>query len=117
MAWPNYHFIDLDKAEKRLRRETINRYALYAELSSLIPIVILLVYRLVKHASSRASGAGYAAVPSSPVLKQRRNSGLGSVTTRVRSLSWWLGEDVVLFGTVLGQRDRMLSCLPSNYRR
>ncbi|KAL1836012.1 hypothetical protein VTJ49DRAFT_5694 [Mycothermus thermophilus] len=109
MTWPNYHFVDLTKAEKQLRRETIQRYALYAQLSALVPIAILLLHRFVKRAASSGRSKGdYAAVPSSPVLKQRRHSGLGSFASRTRSLRWWLGEDVVLFGTVLGQRDQWL---------
>ncbi|KAL2268378.1 hypothetical protein VTJ83DRAFT_3224 [Remersonia thermophila] len=109
MAWPNYHFVDLNKAEKQVRRAAINRYALYAQLSALVPIAIIVAYRLVRRAAaSRRSRGDYAAVPSSPVLKQRRDSGLGSWASRARSLRWWLGEDVVVLDTVLGQRDQWL---------
>ncbi len=118
MAWPNYHFIDLSEAEKHARRETLGRYGLYAQLSVLAPVVVILLYRLVKRAtrtgaSGGSGGSGYAAVPSSPVLKERRNSNAGAWAVRSRRARWWLGEDVVAAGMVLGQRDRRLCPLES----
>jgi hypothetical protein len=110
MAWPNYHFIDLSRPEKQVRRQTLDKYALYAQLSALLPVVVVLLYRLVKRAaSSGGPKADYAAVPSSPVLKKRRISGAGSWGARLRRVRWWLDEDVVAAGMVLGQRDRMCS--------
>ncbi len=110
MAWPNYHFVDLSRDEKQARRQTLEKYALYAQLSALVPVAVVLLYRLARHAAASA-GSGrlrgdYAAVPSSPVLKQRRNSTAGSWRSRSRRAQWWLGEDVVAAGMVLGQRDR-----------
>lgn len=113
MTWPNYQFLDLSKAEKQLRRQTLDKYALYAQLSALVPAVLVLLFRLAKWViqSREKSKGAYAAVPSSPVLKTRRQSNVGSWSARLRRARWWLGEDVVAFGTVLGQRDRMfISC-------
>jgi hypothetical protein len=110
MAWPNYHFVDLSRGEKQARRQTIDKYALYAQLSALVPVVVLLLYRLARRAASAGSAKSqgdYDAVPSSPVLKQRRNSSAGTWSSRSRRARWWLGEDVVAAGMVLGQRDRM----------
>ena len=108
MAWPNYHFIDLSKDEKNARRQTLAAYALYAQLSALLPIALVLLHRLAKRAASAGESKGdYAAVPSSPVLKQRRNSSAGTWSSWSRRAQWWLGEDVVVAGTVWGQRDRM----------
>lgn len=111
MAWPNYRFVDLSQPEKQLRRRALDRYALYAQLSALLPAAAVLVFRLARRAAgSRGSRRGdYAAVPSSPVRKVRRSSGIGAWSSRLRRASWWLGEDVVVFGTLLGQRDR--TCL------
>lgn len=110
MAW-NYHFIELSKAEKHHRRQTLNRYALYAQLSALVPVAVILLYRLVKWAvSERESRNGdYAAVPSSPVRKVQRRTSLGTWSSRSRRARWWLGEDVVVAGMVFGQRDRTSS--------
>lgn len=111
MAWPNYHFIDLSQDEKQVRRQTLDKYALYAQLSALVPVAIILLYRLARRAADSEEHRGdYAAVPSSPVLKERRNSTAGSWSSRSRRARWWLGEDVVAAGMVLGQRDRM--CFP-----
>jgi hypothetical protein len=43
MAWPNYHFIDLSRPEKQVRRQTLDKYALYAQLSALLPVVVVLL--------------------------------------------------------------------------
>jgi hypothetical protein len=116
MAWPNYHFVDLSAAEKVARRQTLDKYALYAQLSALVPVAAVLLYRLAKWvvASKGSRNGNYAVVPSSPVQKVRRHSSLGTCASRSRRARWWLGEDVVAFGTVLGQRDRTcsLSLLP-----
>ncbi|KAL2127552.1 hypothetical protein VTI74DRAFT_10558 [Chaetomium olivicolor] len=107
MAWPNYHFIELSLAEKQARRETLDKYALYAQLSALVPVAVLLCCRLVQRvAIPSGSKGGYDAIPSSPVLKERRNSSMGSWRSRSRRAHWWLGEDVVVGGLVLGQRDQ-----------
>lgn len=104
----SYRFIDLSAAEKQARRQTLDKYALYAQLSALLPMLVLLSYRLGKRlALSRGSRGDYDAVPSSPVLKERRNSNAGTWNSKSRRARWWLGEDVVVGGMVLGQRDRM----------
>ncbi|KAK4242923.1 Ferric/cupric reductase transmembrane component 2 [Achaetomium macrosporum] len=110
MAWPSYRFLGLSPAEKQVRRQTLDKYALYAQLSALVPVAFVLLYRLVQWATkARGSRRGdYDAVPSSPVLKERRNSGLGIWNSRTRRARWWLGEDVVVAGMVLGQRDQWL---------
>ncbi|KAH6847313.1 ferric reductase NAD binding domain-containing protein [Chaetomium sp. MPI-CAGE-AT-0009] len=107
MSLFNYHFIDLSTAEKQVRRQTLDKYALYAQLSVLVPVAVLLIIRLWKQTPKAGASEGdYAAVPSSPVLKERRNSNAGTWSSRSRRLQWWLGEDVVLAGWVLGQRDQ-----------
>ena len=108
MAWPDYRFLDLSTAEKQVRRQTLDKYALYAQLSALVPVAVVVLCRLWKRAlNSGGSKGNYAAVPSSPVLKDRRNSNAGTWSSRSRRAQWWLGEDVVAAGMVLGQRDRM----------
>ncbi|KAK3290674.1 ferric reductase NAD binding domain-containing protein [Chaetomium fimeti] len=107
MSLFNYHFIDLSTGEKQVRRQTLDKYALYAQLSVLLPVAVLLIIRLWKQTSKAGASKGhYDAVPSSPVLKERRNSNVGTWSSRSRRLQWWLGEDVVVAGWVLGQRDQ-----------
>lgn len=113
MAWPPWRIITtLSEADKQARRHVLDRYALYAQLSALVPVAALLLFRLVRWWATRSSRAGgYDAVPSSPVLKERRNSG-GVFAAAAwgargrRRVGWWLGEDVKAMGMLLGQRDR-----------
>ncbi|KAL2023712.1 hypothetical protein VTK56DRAFT_1426 [Thermocarpiscus australiensis] len=108
MTWPYRFLLDLSEAEKQARRQTLDKYALYAQLSALGPVAVILLYRLARWATRPGAPrkGGYAAVPSSPVLKVRRHSSLGTWSSRSRRVRWWLGEDVVVAGYVLGQRDQ-----------
>lgn len=109
MGWPHYRFIDLSPAEKQVRRQTLDGYALYAQLSALLPVAAVLLFRLAKCwviASRGPPRADYVPVPSSPVFKVRRRSRFGVWRARFRRARWWLGEDVAVAGFILGQRDR-----------
>ena len=105
MGWP-YHFVDLNAAEKQLRREALDRFALYAQLSALLPLVVVLLYRIVAWAFKSRHGA-YSAVPSSPSLKSQRLTASGGWAAQVRRWKWWLGEDLNPSKSILGQRDGM----------
>ena len=107
MAWP-YHFLDLTEAEKLARRQALDRYASYAQLSVLVPLGALFVYRIVQSGLSRQHSAGksYDVIPNSPDLKAQRQASTNSWTALLRRARWWLGEEVVLSGTVLGHRDQ-----------
>ncbi|KAK3941353.1 ferric reductase NAD binding domain-containing protein [Diplogelasinospora grovesii] len=107
MGWP-YQFLDLSKADKHLRRQTLDRYAFYAQLTALLPIILILGYRIVTWAikAVQARNGAYAAIPNSPALKVARLSSSGSRTARVRRLQWWLGGEVVAFGRAWGHRDQ-----------
>ncbi|KAK3400555.1 ferric reductase like transmembrane component-domain-containing protein [Sordaria brevicollis] len=98
MSWP-YQFLDLSQAEKHARRQSLDKYALYAQLSALIPIGLIWLYQTLNKSSSRKK-RDYTAIPSSDPdsFNNRRQSNTWS------KLRWWLGEDVVAFGEVLGQR-------------
>ncbi len=109
MGW-SYHFLDLTDTEKYLRRQSLDRYALYAQLSALLPLAVVLLYRIAGWASKSATtrgGGTYAAIPNSPALKSQRLGALGGWSAWARKAQWWLGEDVYVFGDVHGQRDRM----------
>ena len=110
MGWP-YQFVDLSDSEKALRRQALDRYAFFAQISALLPVLIVLAFRVnllaARWAGDRSKGS-YDAVPNSPALKSQRRSGLGALSTHVRQLRWWLGDDIVLFGQVWGQRDEWI---------
>lgn len=107
MSWP-WQFVDvLSDAEKAQRRQTLNRFAGYAQISAFGPVFLVLVYRLALWAIKTfdARRAVYSAVPESPIRKKRRQSGLGAWEARYRLFQWWLGDDVVFFGQQWGRRD------------
>ncbi|KAI0121930.1 ferric reductase like transmembrane component-domain-containing protein [Daldinia grandis] len=110
MSW-SYQIFALDDAQKHARRQSLDRHAAYAQLSALIPIGLVLLYRLVVFILRRASPyqpVAYSAVPSSPGLKHDRQSPAGFWSTTARRIAWWLGDDVVILGLNLGQRDQMV---------
>ncbi|EGZ69065.1 hypothetical protein NEUTE2DRAFT_115205 [Neurospora tetrasperma FGSC 2509] len=100
MNWP-YQFLDLSQAEKQARRQSLDSYALYAQLSALIPIGLVWLYQTLNKSSSSRK-RDYTAVPSSDSFNTRKQSNWWS------NLRWWLGEDVVAFGEVLGQREQWI---------
>ncbi|KAI0814235.1 ferric reductase like transmembrane component [Xylaria sp. FL0064] len=111
MAWP-YQFVDLDKAQLQARRHTLDRYGLIAQLSTLVPIVVFLLYRVVAWGVAKATGSGrgtYAAVPDSPTLKRQRLTAVGSWRTAARKVAWWFGDDVVFLGWNWGPRDQIIA--------
>lgn len=107
MGWP-YRFLNIDEAEKHARRLTLDRYASYALLSTLVPVALVLLYRVgrwtLKSAASRRGS--YNAIPNSPALKFERQSDTGVWKTQINKLRWWLSGDVRLFGQLYGQRDQ-----------
>ncbi|KAH8880383.1 ferric reductase like transmembrane component [Thozetella sp. PMI_491] len=109
MAWP-YEFINLSTEDKHLRRLALDRYAGYAQLSALLPVALLLLFRATSWAIQQAKQqrGSYDAIPNSPSLKSRRLSTAGTWTTHGRQLWWWLDDDVMLFGQVWGQRDQWI---------
>ncbi|KAI2463539.1 metalloreductase Fre8 [Annulohypoxylon bovei var. microspora] len=108
MGWP-YQFIDLDAAQKQARRQSLDRHAACAQLSALVPIAVVLLFRLGSWLMKRASPQRgvYEAVPASPALKQRRRSVPGVWVGSLRRIVWWLGDDVTFLGMSWGQRDQI----------
>lgn len=105
MDWP-YQFLDLSRAEKHARRQSLDKYALYAQLSALIPIGLIWLYQTLNKSSSRQK-RNYTAIPSSDPDSFNTPKQSNSWS----KLRWWLGEDVVAFGEVLGQRDQWVGGL------
>ncbi|KAK1831279.1 Ferric/cupric reductase transmembrane component 2 [Podospora conica] len=100
MAWP-YHFMDLNPAEKQLRREALDRYALYAQLSAVVPVVLGMLYRVAKSTLKSRSKNTYSSVPN-PSLKNRESGGWPSTVRKVR---WWLADEMAP-GKPMGTRDQ-----------
>ncbi|KAI0389484.1 ferric reductase like transmembrane component [Xylariaceae sp. FL0594] len=110
MAWP-YQFVTLDTEEVQARRRLLDRYGLIAQLSTFVPVVLFLLFRLVSWTIAKASGSGrgtYTAVPGSPGKKHQRLTAAGLWSARARRVVWWLGDDVVVFGYNWGPRDQII---------
>ncbi len=95
MAWP-YHILDLTHEQKLERRENLDRYGVYAQLSALIPILGYQLYRLAVWVYSERQRAkvDYSPIPSSPTSKKERQSSSENVVRRWRSTLWWLESEV-----------------------
>ncbi|KAH8174766.1 ferric reductase like transmembrane component domain-containing protein [Sarocladium implicatum] len=111
MAWP-YAFLDLNDAEKALRRESLNHYALVAHWSAFAPIPIYLVFQVVQKVvrkrlqpTENGSRGDYQRVPGSPLAKAKQMTASGELATKWRKLKWWMGEEVYFLGNYRGERD------------
>jgi hypothetical protein len=96
MGWPYQIFVDLSEEEKHQRRELLDRYGAYAQLSALVPVFVYQLYRLARWVSSerRRAQPGYAAVPGSPLSKKSRSSPQGALSRRWRSFLWWVDGEL-----------------------
>lgn len=110
MGWP-YQFINLSEADKYIRRQALDRYAIYAQVSALFPVALFLLYRIARRTYRVATGqdGAYAAIPNSPSLKSQRQTAAAIWAATARKVLWWLGEDIYLWGQVWGQRDQWLA--------
>ena len=109
MGWP-YHFVELSDAEKQARRESLDLHANIAQLSTLVPVAVVLLARLgtwlVRGPVSQR--INYDVVPTSPTIKHHRQTTAGSWAVTARRLTWWLGEDVRFAGQRWGTVDQLL---------
>jgi hypothetical protein len=95
MGWP-YHLLDLSSEERDLRRELLDRYGVYAQLSALIPILVFQLYRLWVwvYSERQRSKVTYSELPSSPIAKHARHASSGAAIKKWRSMVWWLEGEV-----------------------
>ncbi|KAH3499793.1 hypothetical protein KXW24_001031 [Aspergillus fumigatus] len=91
MGWP-YHIVKLSPEEKSQRRESLDRYGLYSQLSVFIPILSFWLYRLGHWVYLRSARRhGYSAVTRPG---ESRASSPGNLVKRCRSILWWLEDEV-----------------------
>ncbi|GFF96485.1 probable metalloreductase AIM14 [Aspergillus lentulus] len=91
MGWP-YHIVKLSAEEKSQRRELLDRYGLYSQLSVFIPILCFWLFRLGHWVYLRSTWRdGYSAV-TRPA--ESRTSSPGNFVRRWRSILWWLEDEV-----------------------
>lgn len=111
MAWP-YAFLDLNDAEKAIRRESLNHYALIAHWSAFAPIPIYLIFQVIQkivrkrlRPTDNGGRGDYQRVPGSPLAKAKQMTASGELAARWRQLKWWMGEEVYFLGNHRGERD------------
>ncbi|KAI5370211.1 Putative ferric reductase, NAD binding domain, ferric reductase transmembrane component-like protein [Septoria linicola] len=101
-----YKFVDLDHEQKLKRRELLDFYGLVAQLSVLVPILAIVVYRFATLGQSRLRDAS-SATPASPYAKAarlRHGLSFASVQQRWRQISWSCGDPVEIYGLYLGTK-------------
>lgn len=107
-----YRFVDLTEDEKHLRRERLDRYGQLAQLSVLVPLLVIQIFFLaswLKRKFSRQDGLEQA--PSSLYAKQihvKQSFGVKDVARRWRTFLWWCGDSVWLAGFPFGTNGEVL---------
>lgn len=114
MGWP-YTFAPISKEEKHQRRISLDRYAFIAFASSFAPLILSLLVRLVLigtayfRSSTSQQQQRYTEIPTSPAIKaQRTTSKKHQLASALRKFSWWLDDEVVLFGTSWGRKEEWI---------
>jgi hypothetical protein len=107
MAWP-YRFLTLSKEEVQVRRESLDAHACFAQITALLPILLIPLARLLIVLAQRIAGGrgGYNALPASPSRKAKRQTASGASSLTLRKVTWWLESDFVFLGQSRGQRDQ-----------
>ncbi|KAF2206313.1 hypothetical protein CERZMDRAFT_103509 [Cercospora zeae-maydis SCOH1-5] len=106
MDWP-YHFTKLSSEETHQQRLLLDRYGVYAQLSALVPIVVLLLLRLTRWAFESANKRRvYQKTLGSN--SRAAKAFISDWSTTMRKVSWWLGSDVHVGGQSLGRRDQWI---------
>lgn len=99
-----WHFLDLNHEQKLERRRLLDLYGSLAQVSALIPLLLLQLYYLATWLRQRrARKCGADAIPSSPQLKKQRSDALNKPLVKLRSFwqvaLWWTSDTVDIFGS------------------
>ncbi|KAM0528913.1 hypothetical protein ACHAO3_004562 [Verticillium nonalfalfae] len=103
MGWP-YRFLTLSPEEVQLRRQALDRYAIYAQMSALLPIFIPLIQRIVERYTRgrEVTRGAYDVVPDSPLFKSRKGTVVGRLLAKARIVQWWSRDEVIINGQSWG---------------
>jgi hypothetical protein len=107
MPWP-WRFVHLSSDEKDHRRRLLDQYAVYSQLSVLVPVLSYQVYRLIAWALSKKGRAhvAYTALGQSPVGIEPARGWSRTAARRWRSTVWWLSGEI---SPNLGVRGRWIA--------
>lgn len=105
--WP-YQFVDLNEEQKHQRRELLDHYAFIAQISPLLPLLLLQIFNFTSSLIRKRESRKDLEVPSSPYLKGQSFIAAQSWGARLRKLSWWMGDEFVVSGESLGTKGQVL---------
>lgn len=92
-------FVDLNEDQKLRRRELLDLYALIAQISFLVVLVLIRGYFLLSWLGRKWSASDEETRPSSPYIKHKRLESTSSLMVRARKSwerwQWWFGEPLV----------------------
>ena len=106
-----YRFADLTDQQKHQRRELLDLYGFLAQVSVLVPLLVLQCFRVAGWAQARLFRKDDLQTPSSPYVKASRlGHGLNvpGIAARWRKFLWWFGDSVQYAGLHLGTKGEIL---------
>ena len=113
MGWP-YHFVDLTDQQKHRRRELLDWYGALAQVSALIPLLLIQVYFGAAWLSRKWRHKDGLEAPSSPHAKHSRSASKFSTTSiqgTVRRILWWSGDPLDVLDVHLGTNGEVLAAV------
>lgn len=100
---------DLTEEYKHRRRELLDYYGLVAQLSALLPLLVIVAIRLANRATSQQTKRSTS--PGSPYLKANRSqdSATFHLATSWRAFNWWSGTPISILSYPLGTNGQLLA--------
>lgn len=107
-----YHFVDLTDDQKQQRRDRLDWYGLFAQISVLVPLLVVQSFALATWLRRRfAQQSSPEQTPSSPYAKSRRMDSrfdAKEAAKRWSTFLWWCGESCQIAGFHLGTKGELL---------
>ncbi|KXS95627.1 hypothetical protein AC578_3563 [Pseudocercospora eumusae] len=110
-AW--YRFLTLSSEEQHRRRELLDYYGFVAQVSVIVPILVVLAYiwtsRIARRFATQATSDE--GPPSSPYAKAARLRNRLDAGARWRRVVWWFGGEVEILKYCVGTRGEVMGGL------
>lgn len=106
-----YHFVDLDHEQKVQRRERLDFYGGLAQISVVVPILVVQCYLLATWIQRIRQKQQDIQTPSSPYVKQARvghGFNVSGLTANWRMFTWWCGDAVEIADVYLGTKGEVI---------
>ncbi|KAL5332072.1 hypothetical protein ACEPPN_001616 [Leptodophora sp. 'Broadleaf-Isolate-01'] len=108
MEWP-YQFLKLSEVQKAERRSTLDRYALYAQLSGILPILFMLLLRLIRNIFRNVTRKDltYDTLPRS-LDRRYHNKFSILLSSKLRRFIWWSRSETLFVGKTGASWDQLI---------